>query len=36
MSTLDKVKDVTMDKLGVEESKVTKDAHLWMTLEPIP
>jgi acyl carrier protein len=26
-STLDKVKEVVMDKLGVEESKITEDAH---------
>jgi acyl carrier protein len=26
-ATLDKVKEVVMDKLGVEESKITEDAH---------
>ena len=27
MSTFDKVKDVIIDKLGVEESAIKKDAH---------
>ncbi len=26
-TTLDKVKEVVMDKLGVEEGKITEDAH---------
>jgi|TARA_B100001971_G_scaffold175602_1_gene169306 acyl carrier protein len=26
-ATLDKVKEVVMDKLGVEESQITEDAH---------
>lgn len=26
-ATLDKVKEVVMDKLGVEEGKITEDAH---------
>jgi acyl carrier protein len=26
-ATLDKVKEIVMDKLGVEESKITEDAH---------
>ena len=27
MSTFDKIKEVIIDKLGVEESAITKDAH---------
>ena len=27
MSTFDKIKEVIIDKLGVEESAITKEAH---------